>query len=159
MLNVIHREQSISLVLECAETDLRKELTDKYPLTDSVIKNYMKQILLGVYFLHSHRLIHRDIKLNNLLIKNGVVKIADFGLARFFDLMPKEYTGEVVTLWYRAPEILLGYKEYTCSLDMWSVGCIFGELYNKDPLFQGDCSIDQLFKIFQYLLNQNIGDT
>ena len=92
---------------------------------------------------------HRDLKPQNLLIdKNGVIKLADFGLARAFGLPVKTYTHEVVTLWYRAPEILLGQKQYSTPVDIWSIGCIFAEMAQKRALFQGDSEIDQIFKIF-----------
>jgi serine/threonine protein kinase len=93
---------------------------------------------------------HRDLKPQNLLIdKNGVIKLADFGLARAFGLPVKTYTHEVVTLWYRAPEILLGQKQYSTPVDMWSVGCIMAEMAQRKALFAGDSEIDQIFKIFQ----------
>ena len=86
---------------------------------------------------------HRDLKPSNLLInKAGThLKIADFGLARSFNLPLKSYTHEVVTLWYRAPEILLGQKVYSPAVDIWSVGCIFYEMAHKKPLFYGDCEV------------------
>lgn len=93
---------------------------------------------------------HRDLKPQNLLIdKDGNVKLADFGLARAFGLPVKTYTHEVVTLWYRAPEILLGAKEYSTPIDIWSIGCIFAEMAQRKALFIGDSEIDQIFKIFQ----------
>ena len=79
------------------------------------------------------------------------VKIADFGLARVFSIPIRPYTHEVVTLWYRAPEILLGSVEYSTPVDIWSAGCIFAEMFTKQPLFQGDSEIDQLYKIFRTL--------
>ena len=86
---------------------------------------------------------HRDLKPQNLLIdKDGNVKLADFGLARAFGLPVKTYTHEVVTLWYRAPEILLGCKEYSTPIDIWSIGCIFAELLGRAPLFPGDDYLD-----------------
>ena len=92
-----------------------------------------------------------DLKPHNLLIdQHGILKVADFGLARAFGVPVRAYTHEVVTLWYRAPEILLGQLRYSCPVDMWSVGCIFAEMANKRPLFHGDSEIDQLFKIFRY---------
>jgi len=79
------------------------------------------------------------------------VKIADFGLARSFGLPLKTYTHEVVTLWYRAPEVMLGTKIYGTAIDMWSVGCVLFEIVTKKPLFQGKSEVDQLFKIFKIL--------
>lgn len=93
---------------------------------------------------------HRDLKPQNLLIdKKGVMKLADFGLARAYGLPIKTYTHEVVTLWYRAPEILLGQKQYSTSVDLWSAGCIFAEMAMRKPLFAGDSEIDEIFKIFK----------
>ena len=93
---------------------------------------------------------HRDLKPQNLLIDNkNIMKLADFGLARAYGLPIKTYTHEVVTLWYRAPEILLGQKQYSTSIDIWSAGCIFGEMAQKKPLFAGDSEIDEIFKIFK----------
>ena len=92
---------------------------------------------------------HRDLKPQNLLIdKNGVIKLADFGLARAFGLPVKTYTHEVVTLWYRAPEILLGQKQYSTPVDIWPIGCIYAEMAQRKALFSGDSEIDQIFKIF-----------
>lgn len=111
----------------------------------------MYQLLKGIAYCHSHRILHRDLKLANLLIdRKGVLKLADFGLARAFGVPIRTYTHEVVTLWYRAPEILLGQARYSTPVDMWSVGCIFAELVTKRPLFPGDCEIDELFRIFRY---------
>lgn len=91
-----------------------------------------------------------DLKPQNLLVNNtGELKIADFGLARAFSLPIKKYTHEVVTLWYRAPEILLGQEVYCPPVDIWSVGVIFAEMVSKKPLFTGDSEIDQLYRIFR----------
>jgi cyclin-dependent kinase len=88
--------------------------------------------------------------LQNLLIdRNGTLKLADFGLARAFGVPVRTYTHEVVTLWYRAPEILLGGKQYSTPVDVWSIGCIFAEMTMRQPLFPGDSQIDQLFRIFR----------
>lgn len=96
---------------------------------------------------------HRDLKPSNLLIgeDHKTIKLADFGLARTFGLPLKTYTHEVVTLWYRAPEVLLGSKVYSTAIDMWSLGCIFFELSHRKPLFYGKSEIDQIFKIFKVL--------
>src|SRR5690606_4234317 len=97
-----------------------------------------------------------DLKPQNLLIdKNGVLKLADFGLARAFGVPVRTYTHEVITLWYRPPEILLGGKQYSTPVDIWSIGCIFAEMLSGEPLFPGDCEIDQLFRIFRALGTPN----
>ena len=108
-------------------------------------------------FLHSNRIFHRDLKPQNLLISDDgkVCKLADFGLARAFGLPIKTYTHEVVTLWYRCPEILLSQKQYALGVDTWSTGCIFAEMAQKRPLFMGDSEIDQIFKIFKVLGTPN----
>ncbi|CAG7849456.1 Cyclin-dependent kinase 1 Short=CDK1; AltName: Full=Cell division control protein 28; AltName: Full=Cell division protein kinase 2 [Serendipita indica DSM 11827] len=99
------------------------------------------------------KIIHRDLKPQNLLIdKDANLKIADFGLARAFGIPLRTYTHEVVTLWYRAPEVLLGARQYSTAIDMWSVGCILAEMIMKgNPLFNGDSEIDQIFKIFRHV--------
>lgn len=91
----------------------------------------MKQLIDGVGYLHSHRILHRDLKPQNLLLDDeGHVKLADFGLSRSFTLPTRTYTHEVVTLWYRAPELLLGAKMYSTAVDLWSLGCIMAEMVN-----------------------------
>lgn len=100
---------------------------------------------------------HRDLKPSNLLVNPDVtqIKIADFGLARTMGVPLKTYTHEVVTLWYRAPEVLLGSKIYSTAIDIWSIGVIFFELAHKKPLFAGDSEIGQLFKIFRTMGTPN----
>jgi serine/threonine protein kinase len=121
-------------------------------LSPDMVKSYVRQMLEGVLHCHTHRVIHRDLKPQNLLIdRSGNLKLCDFGLARAFGLPIKTYTHEVVTLWYRAPEILLGARQYSIPVDIWSVGCIFAEMAQGRPLFAGDSEIDQLFKIFKIL--------
>lgn len=120
------------------------------PLPPETVKKFTYQIIQATAFCHAHRVMHRDLKPQNLLIDSeGNVKLADFGLARAFGLPIKTYTHEVVTLWYRAPEVLLGAKEYSTPIDMWSIGCIFAEMAQRRALFIGDSEIDQIFKIFQ----------
>lgn len=107
----------------------------------------MFQILTGIDFLHSNRIVHRDLKPANILVTStGCIKVADFGLARIYQHSQK-FTAVVVTLWYRAPEVLLQ-SSYASPVDIWAVGCIFAELYSRKPLFCGQSENDQLFKIF-----------
>lgn len=104
----------------------------------------------GIEKCHKHKVLHRDLKPQNLLInREGVLKLADFGLARAFGIPVKNFTHEVVTLWYRAPDILMGSKNYSTSVDIWSVGCIFAEIVNRKPLFAGQDEREQLLKIFK----------
>lgn len=143
------------MIFEYSDFDLRKLLT-KRKLTEHECLDYLHQILSGLLVCHSNRIMHRDLKPQNILIDDkGNVKIADFGLARGFTVPFPELTHEVVTLWYRAPEILLGQNSYTPSVDIWSVGCIYAEMLTGKPLFEGDCEIGQIFKIFQGLGTPN----
>ncbi|CAD8046748.1 unnamed protein product [Paramecium primaurelia] len=146
-------EKKLYLVFEYVEMDFKKFLDqNKHNLTISQIKHFTFQILNGLNYCHSRRIIHRDLKPQNILIdkSTGIIKLADFGLARAFGVPIKTLTHEVETLWYRAPEILLSQKQYSLGVDMWSVGCILTEMVEKHGLFCGDSEIDQIFKIFQY---------
>lgn len=110
----------------------------------------MKQMMEGLAHCHKNRVLHRDLKPHNLLIDDkDKLQLADFGLARTYTLPIREYTHAVVTLWYRAPEILLGQKVYSTPVDIWSAACIFAEMIEGFPLLSGDSEIDQIFKIFQ----------
>jgi serine/threonine protein kinase len=118
----------------------------------SLCKSWMYQMIRGMDFCHRRGIIHRDLKPQNLLVsKDGVLKIADFGLARAIMIPVRAYTHEVVTLWYRAPEILLGQKAYAPAVDMWSIGAIFAEMVNRHPLWPADCEFDELSRIFRTL--------
>ncbi|PSN47632.1 Cyclin-dependent kinase 6 [Blattella germanica] len=137
------------LVFEHVEQDLANYLEHCPPpgLSGHRIKEIMHQILCGVDFLHTHRVIHRDLKPQNLLVTNtGSIKLADFGLAKTYDFEMK-LTSVVVTLWYRSPEVLLGLP-YATPVDIWSCGCIMAELFMLAPLFSGTSEGDQLDRIF-----------
>ncbi|KAL2123880.1 hypothetical protein VTJ04DRAFT_245 [Mycothermus thermophilus] len=146
-----NRVDSIFLVLEFLEHDLKSILEDMpTPFLASEVKTLLQQLCSGLSYLHSHHILHRDLKTSNLLLNNlGRLKIADFGMARYVPTPPPpNLTPLVVTLWYRAPELLLGETRYTSAIDLWSVGCIFGELLTRDPLLQGKNEVDQLALIF-----------
>uniref|UniRef100_A0A5F8GIZ2 Cyclin-dependent kinase 7 n=1 Tax=Monodelphis domestica TaxID=13616 RepID=A0A5F8GIZ2_MONDO len=121
-------------------------------LTPSHIKAYMLMTLQGLEYLHQHWILHRDLKPNNLLLdENGVLKLADFGLAKSFGSPNRAYTHQVVTRWYRAPELLFGARMYGVGVDMWAVGCILAELLLRVPFLPGDSDLDQLTRIFETL--------
>ena len=151
LVDLIHGDKKLYLVFEFMDYDLKKFLDmNGGPLPPQLVKSYLYQITSAIRYCHSKRILHRDLKPQNLLIdKNGVIKLADFGLARAFGVPIKTLTHEVLTLWYRAPEILLGQKEYSTPVDIWSLGLIFFEMAHRKPLFAGDSEIDQIFKIFQ----------
>lgn len=147
--------EKIYLVFEFVAMDLKKYL-DSIPkderLDKDTVKSYLRQILDAIMFCHMRRVLHRDLKPQNLLVDNkGTIKVADFGLARAFGIPVRVYTHEVVTLWYRAPEVLLGAHRYSTPVDIWSIACIFVEMITRKPLFHGDSEIDQLFRIFRTL--------
>lgn len=151
--DVIMEEKRLYLIFEFLSYDLKKYLDklEKKYMDESQLKSFLYQILEAILFCHQRRILHRDLKPQNLLVQgDNVVKVADFGLGRAFGIPVRAYTHEVVTLWYRAPEVLLGAPRYSCPVDIWSVGCIFAEMATKKPLFQGDSEIDQLFRIFRY---------
>ncbi|KAK7290893.1 hypothetical protein RIF29_05660 [Crotalaria pallida] len=144
--------RSLYLVFEYMEHDLTGLASGPgIKFSEPQIKCYMKQLLSGLDHCHSRGVLHRDIKGSNLLIdNNGILKIADFGLATFFD--PRHsvpLTSRVVTLWYRPPELLLGASQYGVGVDMWSTGCILGELYSGRPILPGKTEVEQLHKIFK----------
>ncbi|XXQ36151.1 Cyclin-dependent kinase 2 like protein [Plasmodiophora brassicae] len=119
-------------------------------ITPPVIKCYFKQIVTGIEYLHENGLLHRDIKCSNILINNyGIVKLGDFGLARPVRSDAEPYTDKVCTLWYRAPELLLGDMHYGPPLDIWSLGCVFAEMFTQRPILHGATEIDQLDRIFK----------
>ncbi|RMZ72384.1 cmgc cdk kinase [Pyrenophora seminiperda CCB06] len=145
------------LVMEFLEHDLKTLQEDmQEPFLASEVKTLVRQLASGLEYLHDNAIMHRDLKTSNILLNNrGLVKIADFGMARYIPppsssttSAPAQLTQLVVTLWYRAPELLLGTPTYTPSIDLWSLGCIFAELLLKTPLFPGKNEIDTLSQIF-----------
>ena len=162
LLKVEHVEEDgkamLYLVFEYLDQDLKgfMDLTGRgpaNPLKKDVVQDFMYQLCLGCAHIHRHGVMHRDLKPQNLLVDKAknVIKVADLGLGRAFSVPVKSYTHEIVTLWYRAPEVLLGGSHYSTPVDIWSVGCIFAELARKQPLFPGDSELQQLLHIFKLL--------
>ncbi|KAL3353949.1 hypothetical protein AABB24_018560 [Solanum stoloniferum] len=143
---------SLYLVFEYMEHDLAGlAAAPRVKFTEAQIKCYMQQLLRGLEHCHSRGVLHRDIKGSNLLIDdNGILKIGDFGLATTFEPnQTQPLTSRVVTLWYRAPELLLGTTEYGVAIDMWSAGCILAELSAGKPIMPGRTEVEQMHKIFK----------
>ncbi|KAL3110123.1 hypothetical protein niasHT_015726 [Heterodera trifolii] len=140
------RIDQIFLVMEYCDQDLASLLDNmNSPFTESQIKCLLLQLFRGLHHLHSRFIVHRDIKVSNLLLTEfGALKIADFGLARLCGVPPTEMTPRVVTLWYRSPELLFGSKFQSPAIDMWACGCIMGELLLHKPLLPGKDEIDQI---------------
>ncbi|GAA5825786.1 hypothetical protein JCM11251_000368 [Rhodosporidiobolus azoricus] len=179
LLDVIHADESLSLVFEYLDLDLKRYMDAaaiaaagnpanaerlagmgvvkgrgkaKRGLPGELVAKFMSQLLLGLAHLHSRRILHRDLKPQNLLIDTqGNLKIADFGLARAFGVPLRTYTHEIITLWYRPLEVLLGGRHYTTAVDVWSCATIFAEMSSGLPLVPGDSEIDQIFKIFRLM--------
>eukprot|EP00571_Detonula_confervacea_P009387 CAMPEP_0172327572 /NCGR_PEP_ID=MMETSP1058-20130122/59903_1 /TAXON_ID=83371 /ORGANISM="Detonula confervacea, Strain CCMP 353" /LENGTH=320 /DNA_ID=CAMNT_0013044653 /DNA_START=121 /DNA_END=1083 /DNA_ORIENTATION=- len=153
LYDVVHTEKKLTLVFEFLDQDLKKYLdVCETGLELPIMKSFLYQLLMGVAYCHHHRVLHRDLKPPNLLInREGQLKLADFGLARAFGIPVRSYTHEVVTLWYRAPDVLMGSRRYSTPVDIWSVGCIFAEMANGRPLIAGTSEGDQLERIFRLL--------
>ena len=157
LYDVVHTDRKLTLVFEFLDQDLKKYLdVNEKGLEPAVVKWFLYQLLHGVAYCHYHRVLHRDLKPQNLLInREGELKLADFGLARAFGIPVRSYTHEVVTLWYRAPDVLMGSRRYSTPVDIWSIGCIFAEMANGRPLFAGTSDTDQLGRIYQSLGSPN----
>uniref|UniRef100_A0A7S3WCH4 Cyclin-dependent kinase 2 homolog n=1 Tax=Strombidinopsis acuminata TaxID=141414 RepID=A0A7S3WCH4_9SPIT len=153
LLDVFCKPNKLVLVFEFLENDLKKYMRSlNGRLPPATVRNFVYQLCRGVEFCHANRILHRDLKPQNLLIDSKLrLKIADFGLARAFTVPVPKYTHEVVTVWYRPPEILLGGALYSVPVDLWSIGCVMAEMATGAPLFAGDSEIDTIFKIFQKL--------
>ncbi|KAH6849991.1 kinase-like domain-containing protein [Chaetomium sp. MPI-CAGE-AT-0009] len=153
--DVIHTENKLMLVFEYMDGDLKKYMDtqgERGALKPPVIKSFMYQLLKGIDFCHKNRVLHRDLKPQNLLINGkGQLKLGDFGLARAFGIPVNTFSNEVVTLWYRAPDVLLGSRTYNTSIDIWSAGCIMAEMFSGRPLFPGTTNEDQIIRIFRIM--------
>lgn len=149
------RQGSTYLVFDFCEHDLAGLLSNvlvKFTLSE--IKRVMQMLLNGLFYIHSNKILHRDLKPANVLItREGVLKLADFGLARAFSLAQNRrrggYTNGVVTLWYRPPELLLGERDYGPPIDLWGAGCIMAEMWIRSPIMQGNTEQHQLALIGQ----------
>ncbi|XP_072051090.1 cyclin-dependent kinase 7-like isoform X2 [Amphiura filiformis] len=153
LMDVFGHRSNISLVFDFMETDMEVIIKDNsVMLTTAHIKAYMVMTLRGLEYLHNNWILHRDMKPNNLLLdERGVLKIGDFGLAKFFGSPNRVYTHQVVTRWYRCPELLYGARIYGTGVDMWATGCILAELLLRIPFLPGESDLDQLSRIFQTL--------
>ncbi|KAJ3414846.1 Cyclin-dependent kinase 20, partial [Chytridiales sp. JEL 0842] len=158
--DVLPSASSFVLVFDYMLSDLSEVLRNSTrPLPLPQIKAYMSMLLQGISFCHKKCIMHRDLKPANLLISTkGVLKLADFGLARVHSAEQegggrarRPYSHQVATRWYRAPELLYGARIYDYGVDLWAVGCIFGELLNHSPLFPGQTDIDQLYYVLHTL--------
>ncbi|KAA8579976.1 hypothetical protein FQN60_005511, partial [Etheostoma spectabile] len=151
--DIVHTDKSLTLVFEYLDKDLKQYMDDCGNIMSMHnVKVFLFQILRGLSYCHKRKVLHRDLKPQNLLInENGELKLADFGLARAKSVPTKTYSNEVVTLWYRPPDVLLGSSEYSTQIDMWGVGCIFYEMAAGRPLFPGSTVEDELHLIFRLL--------
>ncbi|XP_046405855.1 cyclin-dependent kinase 17-like isoform X3 [Ischnura elegans] len=151
--DIVHTEKSLTLVFEYLEKDLKQYMDDCGNIISmNDVKIFLFQLLRGLSYCHRRRILHRDLKPQNLLInERGELKLADFGLARAKSVPTKTYSNEVVTLWYRPPDVLLGSTEYSTPIDIWGVGCIFFEMACGRPLFPGTSVEEQLQLIFRSL--------
>ncbi|CAL8339940.1 unnamed protein product [Arctogadus glacialis] len=151
--DIIHTDKSLTLVFEYLDKDLKQYMDDCGNIMSMHnVKIFLYQILRGLAYCHKRKVLHRDLKPQNLLInEKGELKLADFGLARAKSVPTKTYSNEVVTLWYRPPDVLLGSSEYSTQIDMWGVGCILYEMAAGRPLFPGSTVDDELHLIFRLL--------
>lgn len=142
----------VFVVMEYVKHELKSLLTQGPSFSHSEVKHLFRDLLRALAYLHENWVFHRDLKTSNLLLtEKGTLKLCDFGLARHFSRPLRPYTPVVVTLWYRAPELLLGTSRYSEAIDVWSAGCVFAEMLLSEPLFPGRNELDQLDKIFRSL--------
>ncbi|ORY84908.1 kinase-like domain-containing protein [Protomyces lactucae-debilis] len=153
LIDIYSNKQNLNLILEYLEADLEHLIKDRSILfSTGDVKSWMLMTLRGLHHLHARFILHRDLKPNNLLLSTtGVLKLADFGLAKDFGAAFVNMSPNVVTRWYRAPELFLGAKQYGPGIDMWAVGCIFAELLLRNPYMPGENDMGQLDLIFKAL--------
>lgn len=153
LVDIFLASDNLNLVLEFLPSDLEVIIKDKSILfTPADIKSWMLMTLRGVHHCHRNFILHRDLKPNNLLVApDGQIKVADFGLARTVPSPHEILTSNVVTRWYRAPELLFGAKHYTSAIDIWSLGVIFAELMLRIPYLPGKNDVDQVEVTFRAL--------
>lgn len=155
LYDVIHTETKLVLIFEYCDRDLKKYMDvhgERGALDPVTVRSFMYQLLKGTAFCHENRVLHRDLKPQNLLInRKGELKLGDFGLARAFGVPVNTFSNEVVTLWYRAPDVLMGSRTYSTSIDIWSCGCIFAEMISGVPIFRGRDNQDQLLHIMRII--------
>ena len=154
VLDVFCKPSRLTIVLEYFEMDLQKYMKSlRNHLAPPVVRHLTLQIVRGVECCHDHKVLHRDIKPQNLFVdpQSLRLKLGDFGLSREYEFPHRPYTQEVVTVWYRAPELLMGSQQYGCPVDMWSAGCVMAEMATGMPLFPGDSEISTMFKVFEKL--------
>ncbi|KAF9511166.1 hypothetical protein BS47DRAFT_1471002 [Hydnum rufescens UP504] len=156
--DVLHTDNKLTLVFELCEQDLKRYMDSfrgpdgRGHMDGETVMDLMYQLLRGVAHCHSNRVLHRDLKPQNLLLtKYGELKLADFGLARAYGVPVNSYSSEVVTLWYRPPDVLMGSRSYGPPIDMWSCGCIFAEMLSGIALFRGKTNDDQLTAIMRIM--------
>jgi serine/threonine protein kinase len=141
---------SIFMVMDCLDYDLKVMMRAmRQPFSPAEVKSLLLQLLRATAYMHEHWVLHRDLKTSNLLMRGGTLNVCDFGMARSYGEPTKKMSSAVVTLHYRAPEILLGARLYTEAVDLWSVGCIFAELIRREPLLPGQGEVDQLDRVRQ----------
>eukprot|EP00038_Savillea_parva_P006975 m.167092 g.167092 ORF g.167092 m.167092 type:complete len:346 (+) comp12777_c0_seq1:171-1208(+) len=157
MLDLVIDQNVMWLAFEYLKEDLWAMIKNKGGgLEYDVCKSILFQLLSAVDFCHRQQILHRDVKPGNVLLDEfGGIKLADFGMARPIRNGFEPYSPQVVTLWYRAPELLFEEHYYSTAIDVWSVGCVFIEMVNGEPVFQGDSDVDQLHRIFQVLGTPN----